>query len=78
MSCSIVPRSHSLATVRDVSSAAITIMITAIRPGMMKFLLSSSGLYQTRTRASTAGSRDPRPARSSCRRLEKRLAIASR
>ncbi len=35
MSCSIVPVSHSRATVRDVSSAAITDITTAISPGMM-------------------------------------------
>jgi len=35
MSCSMVPLSHSRATVREVRSAAITDMITAIRPGMM-------------------------------------------
>ena len=35
ISCSIVPRSHSRATVSEVSIAAMTIMITAIRPGTM-------------------------------------------
>ena len=35
MSCSIVPRSHSRAKVSEVSMAAMTIMITAIRPGTM-------------------------------------------
>ena len=35
MSCSIVPVSHSRATVSEVSRAAMTIMITAISPGMM-------------------------------------------
>jgi hypothetical protein len=34
-SCSIVPCSHSRATVKDVSMAAITIMMTEIRPGTM-------------------------------------------
>ncbi len=49
MSCSIVPRSHSRAIVSEVRRPAMTIMMTAINPGMMKFLLSSSGLNQTRT-----------------------------
>ncbi len=39
MSCSIVPVSRSLTMVKDVSSAAITIMMIAIRPGMMLFRL---------------------------------------
>ena len=59
MSCSMVPRSHSRATVSDVRRAAITTMITAMRPGMMKFLDLSSGLYQTLTRGSMAGAALP-------------------
>ena len=57
MSCSMVPRSHSRAMQSDVRSAAITIMITAMRPGTMKFRDLSSGLYQTRERVSMSGFR---------------------
>jgi len=39
--------------VREVSSAAITIMMTAISPGTMKFFDSSSSLNQTRERTSS-------------------------
>ena len=52
MSCSIVPRSHSRATVSEVNSAAMTIMMTAISPGTMKFFDSRSALNQTRGRTS--------------------------
>ena len=34
-SCSMVPISHSRATVSEVSSAAMTIIMAAIRPGTM-------------------------------------------
>ena len=61
MSCSIVPRSHSRATVNEVSIAAMTIMITAIRPGTMKFFDSRSALNQTRGRTSS-GDSTARPA----------------
>ena len=35
MSCSMVPVSHSLAMVSDVSSAAMSMMMTAMSPGTM-------------------------------------------
>jgi hypothetical protein len=61
MSCSIVPVSHSLATVREVRRAAITIMMTAIRPGTMEFFDSMSALNQTRERTSRGSRRVPIP-----------------
>ncbi len=48
-SCSMVPFSHSRATVSEPRFAAMIITITAISPGTMKFCESRSGLYQTRT-----------------------------
>ena len=53
ISCSIVPRSHSLATVSDVKSAAMIIMIIAMSPGTMKFFDSKSWLNHTRGRKSS-------------------------
>ena len=47
MSCSSVPVSFSLETLRAVIWVQIAIMMTPVRPGMMKFLLLSSGLNQT-------------------------------
>ena len=47
-SCSIVPRSHSRAMVSDESSAPTSAMTSATTPGMMKFRLSRSSLYQVR------------------------------
>jgi hypothetical protein len=77
MSCSMVPRSHSRATVRELSSPPITVMITATSPGTMKFLLSSSGLYQTRRRPSTAGGRLGPPVTSTATCSEYRLVMVS-
>jgi len=68
----MVPLSHSRETVSEVRSAVITVMITAIRPGMMNQRLFSSGLYQTRRRLSTASS-----ILLSCCATLKRLVIAS-
>ena len=53
----MVPISHSRAIVSEVSCAAMIIMMTAIRPGTMKFLDSSELLYQTRMRASMGPAR---------------------
>ena len=52
-SCSIVPRSHSRATVRAVSMAEMIIMITATSPGTIMFELRSDSLYHTRAWATT-------------------------
>jgi hypothetical protein len=46
MIASMVPRSHSRATTRAVSSAPIMVMTMAIRPGTMKLALRISGLNQ--------------------------------
>ena len=73
-SCSIVPRSHSRAMVRAVSSAAMMDMMIAISPGTIIVRLSRSGLYQTRDSARTGGGRR-RP--SSRTRAEYRATIAS-
>ncbi len=56
-SCSIVPRSHSLAIVSEVSIAAMIDIITAIRPGTIMLRLSSVSLYQMRVSACTAKGR---------------------
>ncbi len=62
MSCSMLPVSHSRATVSEVSSAAMSIMITAMRPGTMKIRDSMSVLNQARNRRSRgrAGGRPER------------------
>ena len=63
ISCSIVPRSHSRATVNEVISAAMTIINTPIRPGMMKFRDSMSSLNHTRGRTSSGCCRAGPPLR---------------
>ena len=63
MSCSRVPVSLSLDTLSAVMRVQIAIMMTAVSPGMIKFLLFSSGLNQTLIRASTGMSTILRPAR---------------
>src|SRR5438094_8455706 len=47
-SCSIEPRSHSRAMVREVKNAPMTDMTRASTPGMMNALLSRFSLYQVR------------------------------
>ena len=54
INCSIVPVSHSRATVTLVSMAAITIITIATIPGRIMFWLRMSALYQTRGTRSTA------------------------
>ena len=78
-SCSIVPFSHSRAMVSEVSSAAMIIMITAIRPGTMKFRDTRSVLYQTRISASTAvASRFRRAALCASGRSSRRIGLEPR
>ena len=55
MSCSIVPRSHSRATVSDVSNTPTTAITIAATPGTMKFLLSRSSLNQVRASTDSTG-----------------------
>ena len=55
MSCSIVPRSHSRATVSDVSNTPTTAITIAATPGTMKFLLSRSSLNQVRASTDITG-----------------------
>src|SRR4030043_358184 len=55
MSCSMVPSSFSLTMPSDVSIMVMIIKTIASTPGIMKFRLRSSGLYQTRTWGSTPG-----------------------
>ena len=52
MRASIVPRSHSRATVSEVRRHASIMRMTAVRPGTRKLELFSSGLYQTQVRSS--------------------------
>jgi len=52
--------------VREVSMAAMIIMITATRPGTIMFRLESSSLYQTRLSARIAG-RNRAPAKATRR-----------
>ena len=61
MSCSMVPRSHSRAIVPEVRMAARIDMMTAIRPGTIKFFDSKSGLNQTRIWGTTGGDIFPAP-----------------
>ena len=51
--CSIDPFSHSRAMHNDVSSDAMIMSTTAIKPGIRKLRDFRSSLYQTRTCAST-------------------------
>ena len=45
---SIVPRSHSRATISEVSSVPVMVITMAITPGTMKSADRSSGLNQSR------------------------------
>ncbi len=52
---SMVPLSYSRAITSEVSMAPAIMMITAMSPGIMNFLLSRSSLNQILTRPSTGG-----------------------
>jgi len=61
---SMVPFSNSRAITREVSMAPAIMMMMAMMPGTMNFLLSRSSLNHTRTRASTGGFTGCMPLRS--------------
>ena len=55
MSCSIVPRSRSRTIAVAVRMEVMANRIMPITPGIMKYELTRSGLYQTRVRTSSGG-----------------------
>lgn len=57
MSCSSVPISRSFTIASEVSIMVTMSRIIDDTPGTMKFTLFSSGLYRTRVRSRTPGSR---------------------
>ena len=74
-SCSSVPRSRSRTMALAVNWMSVKVRMIAMRPGMMKLAVFSSGLYQGRTRRSTGRAFAFQPARCARMRIDRPFEI---